>query len=491
MSRRSLLAVLVLAAGAAAAASGTARAAGELPRLGAFAPAATERFWYDDHSVIGDNHLSWSDQGGPDYTNSSGQTSQREPQGIRFAAAISDAGPGGLEVCGYPSGTTGWMRAYQAAPGVMAGGSCPGSAPATGQIGWFRYVFGRHSATNDANRWHLMDLERFALVPMPPELGGPPVGTPTVWDNHWGTCLNLLDANMSCDTSEAAPMLDAGVQAGGTKITQAKDPDAQIIPISVALHPSLPNARYQVVDLVNPYGIIKESGSSVGSVSCATIDMTIGVTGYSEVAVSVADPHPATCYVPTAIDPPLSGPGGYDPMAGAESVPSCTLMASSGHCWATAPHTGAYIYAHTLATGDPSYIPSRAVPQGAPLLTAAATPAAPAPAPAGGATPATTGGSSASRRALRTATTRVRRALRKVFGRGLSHLKVSCRLRSGGAASCAVSWRKRGARYRGHVHLRTKRVKGRLRWQYRVDVRKRKGRTTTHIRRAYHTGGTV
>jgi hypothetical protein len=137
-------------------------------------------------------------------------------------------------------------------------------------------------------------------------------------------------------------MLDVGVQAGATKVTRAKDPDAQIVPIPVPLHPSLPDGRYQVVDLTNPDGLLHEAGGSVGSVSCATIDMTIGVTGFSEVAVSVVDPDPATCYVPTAIDPPLTGPGGSDPMAGAESVVPCTLMAASGHYWTSAPHTGAY-----------------------------------------------------------------------------------------------------------------------------------------------------
>jgi hypothetical protein len=490
MSRRVLTAVLALAVVTALAATGTARAAGELPRLGTYPPGATERFWFDDHSVIGDDHLSWSDQGGPNYTNDAGQTSQPEPQGIRFTAAIANAGPGGLEVCGYPSGATGWMRAYQAAPGAMAGGSCPGSAPATGQFGWFRYIFARHSATGEFNRWHLMDVERFALVPLPPGQGGPPVGTPTVWDNHWGTCLNLLSPAMSCDGNESAPMLDVGVQAGAAKLTQAKDPDAQVIPISVPLHPSLPNANYQVVDLTNPYGLLQEAGGSIGSVSCATITMTIGVTGFSEVAVSVVDPSPATCYVPTAFDPPLSGPGGFDPMAGAEAVPGCTLMAASGHCWAAAPHTGPNAYAHTLATGDPGYIPSRPVAQGAPLATVA-TPAAPAPSGGTPSPPTTSGASSATRRALSKATSHTRTALRRAFGRGLSRLKVSCRLRSHGAATCSVSWRKRGARYSGHIYLRNHRVHGRLRWQYRVDVRKRKGHHTTHVRRGYRTGGRV
>ena len=89
------------------------------------------------------------------------------------------------------------------------------------------------------------------------------------------------------------------------------------------------------------------------------------------------------------------------------------------------------------------------------------------------------------------AKTRTRTALRKVFGTGLSRLSVACRLRTGGASTCTVSWRKSSARYSGHVYLRNHRVNGRLRWQYRVDVTKKKGKKTTHVRRGYRTGGIV
>ena len=105
--------------------------------------------------------------------------------------------------------------------------------------------------------------------------------------------------------------------------------------------------------------------------------------------------------------------------------------------------------------------------------------------------PATTKTTAASRRAIAIASTRTKSALRKVFGRGLTSLRVSCRLRPASAATCAVSWRKSSARYSGHVYLRNHRVNGRLRWQYRVDVTKKKGKKTTHVRRDYRTGGTV
>src|SRR5215218_1096545 len=168
MTRRSLTAALATAALTALLLAGTTHAAiGDLPRLTEGAPANTERFWFDDHSVIGDNHLSWSPAGGELYYNDAGQASQREPQGIRSDSVMGNSGPGALEVCGYPAGVTGWMRAYQAAPGTLTTRQCPADEPTTGQFGWFRYVFGRHSETNEFNRWHLLDVERSALVPLP------------------------------------------------------------------------------------------------------------------------------------------------------------------------------------------------------------------------------------------------------------------------------------------------------------------------------------
>jgi hypothetical protein len=89
------------------------------------------------------------------------------------------------------------------------------------------------------------------------------------------------------------------------------------------------------------------------------------------------------------------------------------------------------------------------------------------------------------------ARTYTRAALRKHFGRNLSRLQVSCRVRSSTASTCRVSWRKAGATYKGNVWLRYRTVRNRLRWQYRVEVKKRKsGHRTQTIKRSYRTGGT-
>jgi hypothetical protein len=521
MPRRLLVSSLLATIAAAVAAAPASAAPGDLPRLTAATPQNVIRDWYDDHSVSGDGHLSWSDQGaGTPFINTSGIASQREPQSIRFDAMMHAGGTGGLELCGYPSGTAGWMRAYQVEPALLTARTCPAS-PAGQQIGWFRYIYGRHSATNEFNRWHFMDLERYALVPMPHDEGGPPAGTPTVWDNHWGTCLNLLNANPGCEPNLAAASLDVGVAAGSTKNLQPHEVDSPLIPIPADLQSQLPSGHYQVVDLMNPYGIVREAGAEYGSVSCVTVSLAFGIPEPYVLDVEPVNAAPGTCYVPTRFDGALTGPDGVDPMQGAASVPACTLPyrnpADTSHCWPESPdpehpndppHSGPYIAAHTNSTGDPAFIPSAAFPQGTSISAVIAElnggGAGPtlgdsgAQQPPAGGTPAPPQppvhehkGTSSSRTAARTARSHARTALRKVFGTSLSRLTVSCRLRGGGAATCTVSWRRRGARYSGHVYLRDHRVHGRLRWQYRVDVTRRAGHHTTHVRRGYRSGGSV
>jgi hypothetical protein len=499
MTRRTLTAVLLAAVASVAFASPALAAPGDLPRLTGVPPAGSASDWFDDHSVSGDRHLSWSPAAGAIYTNDSGQPSQREPHDLEFQPSITVGGPGGLEVCGYPSGTVGWMRAYQVAPGAMSGPSCPAAEPVGGQFGWFRYVYGRHPEA--LNRWHLMDVERSALVP----LTG---GIPTVWDNHWGTCLNLLSAALNCEANRDVAGLDAGVASGATKVTGLGYVDAQTIPITVPTGEILPDGQYQIVTLTNPYGLIKENGGAIGSVNCVTVDLTIPDTGdhFGEPTITVADPSPAECRLPTALDPALTGPSGFDPMAGAEAVPGCVFTGS--HCWPNptmAPHEGDYINAHSLATGNPSIIASTPVAQGSAIpeaisatgrrLPPGGAVAAPTPSPTATPMPApsaaSTQPSTATRSAMTTAKSHTRSALRTVFGTGLSRLQVACRLRPASAATCTVSWRKSGARYSGRLYLRNTRIRGRIRWQYRVDVTKRKNGRTTHVRRDYRTGGTV
>ena len=129
MTRRPVIVALLTIVASLAAVGAAHAAVGDLPQLSEGAPTGVAASWFDDHSVIGDDHLSWSSEGGDAvYTNTAGQSSQSEPKAIGFDPALTVNGPGGLEVCGYPSGVYGWMRAYQAAPGVVSGGACPAAA---------------------------------------------------------------------------------------------------------------------------------------------------------------------------------------------------------------------------------------------------------------------------------------------------------------------------------------------------------------------------
>jgi hypothetical protein len=456
-----VLAALYLAPAASA-------APGDLPDIAQGRPLNVTGGYFDDHSIGGDNHLAWGATG-----------SEAEPLAVDFTTTVVNQGAGALEVCGYPSGSPGWMRAYQVAPGVL-GSDCPASAPGSGQIGWFRYIFANHSTTDAYNRWHLADFQRFALVPLPPSLGGPSAAA-TAWDTYWGTCLNLGDPSLFCSNDPAAGSLTVGIGSGASKVTQDGAPDDQRIAIPADSRGSFPDGAYQIVAISNPYGALGEAGTTSGSVACTTVTLA-NAPAYAGFTATPSAAVPATCYVPRTLPAALTGPGGRDPMASAApTTPPCTLMAASGHCWAAAPTTGAYTAARSNvnATVASTIVATDTVPvvQGADYrVTAAAPPAAP---------PAR-----ASRRlSARAARAHVRTALRKQFGRRLRRLRVSCRITASTRSTCTVSWRKSGASYRGKVFLRLRTVRARLRWQYRLDVTKRRDGHAQRIRRGYRTGG--
>jgi hypothetical protein len=432
-------------------------------------PSNVQGGYFDDHSIAGDNHMGWSYSG-----------SQPEPLAITFGTTLTNTGPDNFRVCGY-NAAGGWMQAYE-----VAGTSCPPAGSAGAQDGWFRYITANHSDTSPAtfNRWHLMDLQRFALVPLPAAAGGP-AGAATAWDTYWGTCLSNGGLTMDCEQNDAATTLSTSIPAGAVKTTQELNPapDAERIAIPTAAMSSFPNGMYQIVAVSNPYG--QYSGGA--SVACTTIALT-GMTTYSPQVTQVAG-APSTCWVPRAMQAALTGPGGRDPMAGAQTTtPACPLVPATGHCWATVPTSGPNTLAasNVNAAGNPTITATDTVPvaYGPPVSTAAPSPGTSNP-------PATAAGQSTSRRITAALSrTYTRTALRKQFGRRLSRLRVACRVRSSTASTCSVSWRKSGASYKGNVWLRYRTVSGRLRWQYRLEVKKRKSGRTQTIRRAYRTGGT-
>ena len=185
-----------------------------------------------------------------------------------------------------------------------------------------------------------MDLQRFALVPLPPSLGGPSAAA-TAWDTYWGTCLNLGDPSLFCSNDPAAPSLPTGIASGQGKVTQDGAPDDQRIAIPADSRGSFPDGAYQIVAISNPYGLLTEAGTTSGSVACTQVQLANApaYAGFTATPVAAA---PATCYVPRTLPAALAGPGGRDPMASAgPTTPPCTIMPASGHCWATVPMAGA------------------------------------------------------------------------------------------------------------------------------------------------------
>jgi hypothetical protein len=466
----SLIAAVAVLATALLLAPAAGAAPGDLPDLVQSRPGNVAGGYFDDHSIAGDDHLAWSAPG-----------SESEPLAVDFTTSVVDQGAGALEVCGYPSGVAGWMRAFQVTPGALVN-ACPPAPPPAGQMGWFRMVDANHSTTGAYNRWHLVDFQRFALVPLPPSLGGPAAGA-TAWDTYWGTCLNLGDPSLFCETNPAAAGLAVGIAPGAGKVTQDGAPDDQRIAIPADARGSFPDGAYQIIAISNPYGALAEAGTTSGSVACTTVTLA-NAPVYAGFTATASPAAPPTCYVPRTLPPALTGPGGRDPMASAgPTTPPCTLVAATGHCWATVPMSGANPPArsNTNATAAATIVATDTVPvpQGADYRLTA-TPPAPPPV----VTPRTT-----RRLTARASRSHVRKALRTQFGKQLRRLRVSCRVRASTRSTCTVSWRKHGARYRGRVYIRLHTVKGRLRWQYRVDVRKRLHGRTTHIRRSYRTGG--
>ena len=355
--------------------------------------------FFDDHSIGGDNHLGWG------YTGTGG-TSQAEPLAITFGTTLTNTGPDQFRVCGY-NAAGGWMGAYQ-----VVAAACPATAAGAGaQDGWFRYVTANHSeptATPQGsafNRWHLMDLQRFALVPLPTSLGGP-AGAYTAWDTTWGTCLSDGGPSMDCE-QDATPAAPSPQHPGGRR---EDDAGAQPRPGRGA-HRDSPEARGR-----SPTARTRSSRSRTRTASTAA----------GRASPARRSPSPAhrrttrwsrrsaasrrTCYVAGGDARRLTGPGGRDPMAGAAASTCTPILTATGHCWATVPMGGANTPAasNVNATGFPTITATNTVPVAYGPQVVNPTPSSGAKQPAGDCSRPVHAPSVASRRRTRRATRRRR-----------------------------------------------------------------------------------
>jgi hypothetical protein len=512
--RAMMAAVATLCAGGALAPSALA-ASGDLPKLTQLAPTGISLNFYDDHSIGGDNHMGWNHAG-----------SDGEPLAIGFQSSLRNDGDGALQLCANGGSTT-VRTGRQTAPATA--GDCSGTALA-GAAPSFRYAIANHS---DApipffNRWHVMDLQRFALVPL--NGTGTAIrndGTQTLWDNGWGTCLQV-DGDMACEQDAAALGLDAAISPHTTKLTQEGSPDqAAIVFGDLEL---VQSGRYQVVALSNPYGTFREAGTSYGSVACTDVQITADQTAGTFSLTQL--PSGSTCFLPHTL-PTASGATGTNAFANAVVDSGCTLHrdtdadwpandadAIAGHCWlhvptandpttdTLAPHplaqtaltagtrtatdatpvaAGSAVHSDTASdpTPDPGTGTGVQVPITVPSVTAPVTTTAPVvtkPVAQPLALPALLAPSARSK---------TRTALRRMFGTLPSSAKVSCVITGATTSRCTVSWTRSGAAYRGTVRISFTSDTRKVSWVYSANVRRTlHGRTRTYLRSGV-TGGRV
>jgi hypothetical protein len=477
-------------------------APGDLPDLVPQAPTGITMGYFDDHSRGGDNHMGWGHSG-----------SDGEPLAVSFQASLRNTGPGVLQLCTNAGDTgTSWRTLRQTAPGAL--GDCSGATVSTSGL-YSRYVTANHSDQNPStfNRWHVMDLQRFALVPLPAAQGGPTTGSRrTIWDTQWGTCLQL-DGDMACPQNAGAASLNVGISANTTKMTQEGAPDQALIAFQGL--EIVPSGRYQIVAMANPYGVFLEAGTGTGSVSCTTVqiasDPNAGTFSLQQVAGT-----PAQCWLPKTMQTRVTGASGLDPLAGSANDSGCALYMVddpadpddlTGHCWAhiptfddpltdpLAPHplarsnvnnTRATTTTDAVAVNQGATINLPSSGGGAPS-TPTVVPTITNPTPIVIQPKVLPGMSTSGGRSY------VRSALRRTFGTLPSSASVSCILTGGSTAACNVSWRRSGGvRYRGSVRVWFSSDVQHVRWNYGMSVKRTKpgirARTTT---RSNLVGGVV
>jgi hypothetical protein len=442
--------------------------------------------FFDDHSIGGDNHMGWGHSG-----------SDPEALMVRFQSTLSNVGNGALQLCSYPSTSGAWLRAYQTTPGDLA--ACPGNAPSSGASGWFRYAVANHSATGEFNRWHLMDLQRYALVPV----NAP--GARTQWDTRWGTCMND-NQFMDCEHNAGATNLRAGIAPHTDKVTEEGAPDQTV----VAFPNRIPNGSYQLVAISNPYGAIREAGTTYGSVSCVSLQVS-GDAEVGEWRVYQAGATPTNCLLPTNIPGALTGPGGTDPFAGANPAAACNPLLITGHCWDTIPVDGAHPIAHTNVRDTSTATATRTVAQYGAVGTYGSGGGGGNPGGGGGGggtimpprvvppvqppavIPPNKGALTLPTLEDRKARSYTRTALRRTFGTLPSSAKVTCRSTGGANQACTTSWKRAGGkRYSGTVRVWFTSTTTQVSWNYDLSVqRKQRGHRTTTTTRSARVGGTV
>jgi hypothetical protein len=509
--RRAVTSLCALTAVAAVVAPAAHAAPGD-PDLRVSAPSSSEANWFgyfDDHSTVGDNHNGW-EHGAGDPKWSPGT----EPFAIRFQSAVQSAGAG-LRVCGYKQDTdtnvaNQWMRAYQ----VPSGQACPGTAPASAQVGWLRYVVSNH---HGQNRWQLLDFERFALVsaggvpvtaPLPAAVTGPgaandpmkhavydpscdesvffaltpapdpspqlhcwtPAGSipalpalpatnsdPALngqggvfWDDRWGSCISAVSDGLSADAC------GKGQSAATTRQMDIGAGQTKGIEVSSLAEPS---EQMIALDDVRDVQALAMNPGRYYIVSWVN---PYGALRESDTTNDIA----CTAVDVAAIDPAQNGGLSLRVSRAANQPATCPWQqVAGGQPPVQQPAPGPSQQNMTQKVGEAPFVPQSPPPAAKKLPVMRAT------------------------TSLGYAKTAVRRALgSKSTPKGMT---TACKVTSATRSTCTVSWRSGRSSYKGSVALSYVMAGSQGSWRYSVDLTKKRDGRSSKIKRPTTTGGSV
>jgi hypothetical protein len=501
------LCAIAAVAGVASVAAPAALAAPGDPDLRVSAPASSETDWFgyfDDHSVVGDGHNGWaSGAGDPKWSPGT------EPFAIRFQSSVQSVGAG-LRVCGYrvtPDGAGSaeqWMSAFQ----VPSGQACPATAPASGRVGWLRYVIANHF---HQNRWQLLDFERFALVrangvpvtaPLPAAVTGP--GDPNDPMEHATddpSCDESLFFATVPDSNPAYAQLHCWTPVG-TIPTNPALPATGTDPAFNGQGGVFWDDRWGSCITASTDGALAEAcGKGQPNATTRRMDIAAGQTKGIEVS-SLAEPTEQIIALDEQRDVPtlVANPGRYYIVSWVNPYGALGESTTANNIACTAVDVAAVDPAvndgKSLRVTRSASQPATCPWQGS------GAPASPVVAPATVVKGTTvvqtrsdmkTSGKALPRMRSTAAKTYARSAIRKAlkFKATPTGLKSSCKVTSTTRSTCAVSWRSGRTSYKGTVGLSFALSGSQGRWRYSVDLTKKRGGHATAIRRSATTGGSV
>jgi hypothetical protein len=510
--RRAVTSLCALAAVACVSAPIAQAAPGD-PDLRVSAPSSSTADWFgyfDDHSTVGDNHNGWA-HGAGDPKWSSGT----EPFAIRFQSAVQAAGAG-LRVCGYEQTTdtnvaNQWMRAYQ----VPSGQACPGTAPASGQVGWLRYVVANHF---HQNRWQLLDFERFALVsaggvpvtpPMPAAVTGPGAANdPLKHSVYDPSCDESLFFALVPGSNPAYEQLHCWTPAGTIPALPAL-PATNSDPAFNGQGGVFWDDRWGSCISAVTDGLPADAcGKGLQNATTRQMDIGAGQTKGIEVT-SLSEPSEQIIALDELRDVPVlaSNPGRYYIVSWVNPYGSLRESDTTNNIACTAVDIASVDPAVndgkalrvTRSANQPTTCPWQAPAGGQPPVQVPTVPTQPAvtqtgsetktlvtPKPGGNAKKLPTMRATAG---LGYAKTAVRKALKyKATPKGMT---TACKVTSATSSACTVSWKSGRTSYKGSVALSYALKGSQGSWRYAVDVTKKRDGKASKIKRSTTTGGSV